>query len=524
MPPQNPRNPRNARTSRTKPSTAPTARERELHAAADLTRERAKLLRQMDRVTGRVFSASSFQAASAAGHRARRDRTGSAESHLAYGTRDTLVRASRDLYRNDPLYRAVIDARTDLTVGAGLWPQADSGDEAWDGQAERLFREWAEGPVDSAHRMNFGQLQRLVLREADVAGDCLTIGTNAGLQIAEAEQVVSPWMFSGQPDDKTFDGVEIDTETGEAVAYWVAAYEPGVGVAGVRPARVNAADAVFLTSADRVSQRRGQPALACALTDFMDLDEYTEAALVQAKLGAFLALVGTTADPGSTASALGTSGTEEDEDGNVVATNTLKMKPGRIFWMNHGDEIKAINHNVPGLQFDPFWRSILARIAAAARVPPEIVLLSFAQMNWSSMRGAVYQADRSFEPRREWFVQGWCARVWRWKIAEFVAEGRLRAVPGMWRSAWTRPAIGVIDAQKEALGQWTAFDKNLRTFKDIAAENGYDSRELLRTIAAEKEEMRRLGITPALDPGAKAVGAASIEEDEEKPAESRVAS
>lgn len=443
--------------------------------------------------------ARSFEAAEKSRARRLRARFGSGDYHLDAGSRATLRDRSRDILRNDGLYNAIIESRTDMTIGRGLAAQADSGDDAWNRQAEDLWRTWSKGMVDVGGKVSFNELQSMALAEVDVAGDLLVVFTNAGLQLIESERIVSPSQGAARTPD-LIDGVTIDPATGRHVKYHVADWDAQSG-SSLKPTtkEISAAHAHLLTTVKRVSQTRGAPSLASVLNDFDDGHEFRMASLEQARLAAFLALVGKVADPTATRNNLATgSRYEESEDdwGNATGrtVHEQEMKSGSFLWIGTNESIEAINTGQQQAQFDPFWRSIVSIACAAAGLPPEVVLKDFTRTNYSSARAALLQARTAFQRRREWFIACFLNRVWRWKVAGWVNAGLLPLHEGMYRVRWTMPSMGQIDPLKEVEGAREAFANSFTTYSEIAESMGYDGDELMEQVAREKNKMRALGL------------------------------
>lgn len=468
--------------------------------------------------------ARSFEAAEKSRARRLRARFGSGDYHLDAGSRATLRDRSRDILRNDGLYRAIIESRTDMTIGRGLSAQADSGDAAWNRQAEDLWRTWAKGMVDVAGKFSLNQIQSMVLGEVDTAGDLLAVFTNAGLQLIESERIVSPHMGATRTPELV-DGVTIDPATGRHLTYHVADWDAQSG-SSLKPEtkKISAANAVLLTTCERVSQTRGAPSLASVLNDFDDGHEFRMASLEQARIAAFLALVGKAQDPTATRNNLATGSRYEEADddfGNTTGrtVHEQEMKSGSLLWIGINESIEAISTGNQQAQFDPFWRSIVSIACAAAGLPPEVVLKDFTRTNYSSARAALLQARTAFQRRREWFIACFLNRVWRWKVAGWVQTGLLPLHEGMYRVRWTMPSMGQIDPQKEVEGAREAFANSFTTFGEIAESMGYDGDELMERVAAEKNKMRALGLeVPTTGGTAKATPGGAPEEKPAAPA------
>lgn len=472
-----------------------------------------KLLRTRERMFSRAMRAS-FDAAASDGKRLRPVIKGSGDYHLDPETRASIREICRDLLRNDPLFRALVSRRTHLTIGSGLRPQAATADKAWNDRAEALWRRDCAAPVDTRRRMTFEQAQAMALREVDVAGDFLTVFTTRGLQFAESEEIVAPGSggmggTTGQRSEspRIIDGVQLD-EWGAPVAFHLAEYTDAMAggpTLSYNTRSVPAQSAIFIGNHERVSQTRGVPAMAATVNRFLDLREYTGAALMQAKIAAFIALVWKSVDPAGTQSRLRSSGGAdddwEDEGGATRRRTRQDVEAGSVVHIAHDEAIDKVGGETPPAQFDPFWRSVIATICASLDVPPEVGLLDFTRTTYSSARAALLQSRTSFDGRRDWFARSWCARVWAWKVAGWVRTGELPWRDDLYLVNWSAPSMGQIDPEKEFAALVVGFQNNMIDFERVASLFGYDADELMELCAAQKAKMRELGILPEPAPG-----------------------
>ena len=74
--------------------------------------------------------------------------------------RTMLLKLARYLCSNVGLVRGAIADLARYSVGTGIRPQAQSGDEAWDAAAEAFFAQWSQ-QADVTGRHTFGEIQRL---------------------------------------------------------------------------------------------------------------------------------------------------------------------------------------------------------------------------------------------------------------------------------------------------------------------------------------------------------------------------
>ena len=78
--------------------------------------------------------------------------------------RERLMKLSRWLYNNAPFLRGLVNEKARYVTGAGIRPQARSGDEAWDTAAEAYFEQWSR-VADIQGRYTWREMQRIAFDE-----------------------------------------------------------------------------------------------------------------------------------------------------------------------------------------------------------------------------------------------------------------------------------------------------------------------------------------------------------------------
>ncbi len=241
------------------------------------------------------------------------------------------------------------------------------------------------------------------------------------LELVEAERIADEWSYPPPPSAGANMrlGVEVDT-FGRAAAYWVRERHPGEVRLAVEQAdrlvRVPAEQMVHLRLVDRWPQTRGEPWLHAVLRKLNDLEEYTGAELLAARMSAnyFATVESAEADP--------LPGAETQDDG----TRQINIEPGVIEQLSPGDELKFHTPNRPNTALDPFMRYMLREVAAGVGVSYESVSRDYSQSNYSSSRLAL------LDDRDLWRVlQGWWIRSFREPLhREWLQQAVLsRAIP-----------------------------------------------------------------------------------------------
>ena len=387
---------------------------------------------------------------------------------------------SRDQMRNAPIAVGALNTACSNVVGTGLTltPSIDAAylgmteddASAWQADTERRFAAWAGSKdCDLSRTLNFYEIQELSFRSTLESGDVFVntprpvrAGRPAqlALQLLEADLICNP--SGGRDTGIMVDGVEIASETGEAIAYYVASKHPGdlstigntwtrVAVRGGETGRLNI---LHLFKPVRPGQRRGVPWISPILEPLKQISRYTDAELAAAVTsGMFSVFV--KMDAGAFTDLF-----NEDAQSKVIESASSwsgEMENGKAVNLLPGESIETANPGRPNAQFDPFMQSIFQQIGVALELPKEVLLMHF-QSSYSAARAALLMAWKFFRSRRDWLSTNLCQPVYELWLADEIAEGRISApgffvndiVRAAWSAAiWTGDGPGSIDPAKE---------------------------------------------------------------------------
>lgn len=481
----------------------------------------------MERLKGRVMMAE--VGGYAGGKRDRRatrnwrPKQTSVNEELAYDLPDLRTR-SRDLARNVPIATGAINTVVTSVVGDGLVLQSQIDQEAlgltpdqaeaWQRQAEREFAIWARRP-DFTSRLNFDELQSLVLRAMLESGDILAVrrrrfdaGDTYGLklQLVEADRLSNPNFMQNTPT--MVDGVEMDTD-GVPIAYHIATRHPDDTGRGVQREwrRFEAGSSVtgqplilHLYAQMRPDQARGIPYLSPVVEAIKQLGDYAEAEVRAAVISAMFTVFVKPAsleDDGD-ASFIGENGTGS----NVDAASEIQLGNGAIVDLGPGEDVTFADPKRPNTAFDGFVTAMSRHIGVALELPYELLLKSFTA-SYSASRAALEMAWQMFRTRRSWLAWKFCQPVYEWVITEAVASGRLSA-PGFFDdpiireawlgSDWIGPSRIQLDPQKEAAADLLDLNMQVTTRQQIIMERkGGSFEQKYQQLVREKRMLDAAG-------------------------------
>lgn len=427
---------------------------------------------------------------------------------------------SRDLNRNNPIASGVTGTMVTNVVGSGIQPQSyvDSASlgltpeaaEEFQNKVERIWEKW-EPHADAGNRMHFWEIQQLVQRQVLENGEVIIIPEMVdepgrpyflALNTVESDRLDTP---SDKRADKNIRrGVEVGPR-GEPVAYWICKTHPGdITYRNRQPDsneyiryeaknKYGRPNIFHLYWVKRPGQTRGEPFFAPVINKFKDLDEYTDAELIAARVTACFTVFieQQNAFDGAVAAT-----TKTDTSGKRIEM----LEPGIIKRLNPGEKFSAFNPQRPNGSFDPFVEKALRFIGAGIGLPYELVLKDFSKTNYSSARAAILEARKFFIFQQNWMSDRLCQPTWNMLMdeaylrGEFDAKDYFNRREDYLRAKWIAPGWAYIDPDKEINAADQSIRSNVSTLADECAAHGKDWEENLRQRAREEALRKKLGL------------------------------
>lgn len=444
---------------------------------------------------------------------------------------------AEDLERNEPLVSGAVLSHKNSALGTGLDFQSTpdyavigidrATAQAKSREIEAIWREWAEDAdaCDFEGNADFGLLTRMSGTHDATEGESLGLvrweperQQRRGVRFATTFQVLEPERLSnpmGRWNDlRQRDGVEVDPDSGETLAYHIAAAHPGDPYALARrwqwarvPARFPDGARRVVHSFDRkwAGQHRGLSWLTPAMGEFKMANRYSRAELQAAVVNAVIAAVLETPLDGQGLIELFQSPDDYWTKRQGASDVALNLGPGglipRLF---PGEKLGSYASSRPNANFDPFMTAIGRRAAAALGMPYEVFMRDFSRTNYSSARASMLEGWRSILVYRLIKAVTWCKPVQASVIDEAVWRGYID-LPGYmqarrFRNAWLRglwlgPARGWVDPVKEIQAAAMRIKLGISSLRDEAQEQGRDWLELLDQLELEREELTRRGLS-----------------------------
>lgn len=411
---------------------------------------------------------------------------GPVNSEVAAGLSLVGSRAAYQAVNNPYIVNAVNNLDAAL-VGTGARPNARSDQRR---QLHFSFERFAEA-ADYSGRTNFGGLQSQIARDMIIRGEGLAVlhNTADSLQI----QVIPPDHLDAAKTEILGDGrqivqgVEFDA-AGRRVAYWIFPERPHSVFADHTPAvRVDAADVLHVFHPIAPGQVRGLSWLAPAILTSSEFEQYRDALLLAAKMGAMnAAFITDTSDTGG----------EEDLFSEPV------WEPGAITRLPLGTDVKF---SAPEQLKDApaLMRMNLQALAAALGVPEFLLSGDLTGANYSSLRaGLIPFRARIDQVQHNTLVPQFLRPVWRRWLALEILAGRIDA-PADTPCDWIMPRPQQVDPAKDLAATEKALALGLTSRTHAINELGWNADDIDEEIQADRARESELGLsfaTPTTQP------------------------
>ncbi len=382
-------------------------------------------------------------------------------------TRVQMTQKVRALQANLPLIQRIISKIGQHSVGKGIFVRPTTKDTAWNEEARRLFEEWASNPgvysIDASR--DHYQDQRLAAETMVGDGEYF-----AALVKTE----------NGAPMIQPFDVFEVESpdRNSKDAPLWVDGVRPnpfmrpvGYSVRELQtPGRYEAksfreipADSmIHVFDRMRAKQMRGLTWFHAGINQGIDALDLRSLVTGTAKLHEALAVTVKKSGKLNRKGALDkirssvTDGTPADDDFKALEK---VYGGGLISYMGTEGEVNLVASNRPSQNIREFILHLYADIAAATRLPYEVVM-SLASLGGATARGALEDAQWMFEMVQDRIIWAHSYPIYRWRIAKFMQEGRLPKCkdPSWWNCSWRGPAKLTVDMGRTA-------DANLKLLK-----------------------------------------------------------
>ncbi len=460
--------------------------------------------------------------------------------------RDRMVARNRDLVRNDGWASGSVMRILDNTVGAvlrlhsspdysALQRYSASFDAVWADEFRRVVEaRWRNYWYDVGHyndverEITGGEQFRLALRHKLIDGDSMMVSYwlpervgRGAAKYATAFQVVDPDRLSNpyQAIDSKYmrGGVEIDA-LGERIAYHIRKAEQNdwYNVSeSMTWERVEREDPdgwrriIHDFEHDRAGQHRGIGIFTPVLARMKMLARYygteLQAAVIAASLGTYIT---SPYDPALVQDAIDDSADELNAY-QSLRSDWADKRPAlfagaRVPTLAPGEKIEQVSGAHPHAEFTPFAQEMLRTFASSAGLSTEQVTQDWSKSNYSNLKGALRESEKTLNRRQSQFYAGTATPVFSIWLQEEFERGELPLPSGApdyiearteySRCNWLGPGRGFVDVTKEKQGAQMGMEIGISTLQRECAEQGLDWEDVLTQRRIELKKFEELGL------------------------------
>jgi lambda family phage portal protein len=422
------------------------------------------------------YTALGYRSARVATREGRSYSDGSGDMHLEYD-RKTLINQSRAFYRDNSIYRGVINRAVSYIVGTGFRLRVLGGEPEANQALEATWRSWYRRP-DVRGLLSGVKGARMVCREAMVAGDTGCLKTDQGLiQYVEAEQIT---------DGRSGSGIKLD-EYGRPISYSICPYNAQGRLATSKVKAVAAADFLFITDPSRPSQTRGEPILQSAFPMVHRINDICDAEALARQLLSRLVLTVTQemADEAAFAGSkvdTAKAGTDTTAD---VAARLQEFDYAIVFHAKPGEKAEAVKRDIPGADFTDTLRIFLRLLGLPIGLPLELILLDWSQANYSQSRAVLEQAYQTFCDWQQLLEDCYYQPLFEWRLPALCTVAGLTVSDELRQVEWIKPSFPWIDQLKEAEAHAVKLDRCLTLHAHVLKELNLDREDVVRARVLE---------------------------------------
>ena len=375
------------------------------------------------------------------------------------------------------------------------------------------WKEWCrKGNCEVTGQHSFRGVQALVLRAVLEDGEAIIRHrwnqSEFGYQLQLLDStLLDPQLWATlENGNKVKLGIEFNEDEAPVAYYFKAGaderargntYIQNIGRGYVR---VPADEIIHLFLPERVTQKRGVPAMASALWRMRMLGKYEDAAVVKAVVGAGSA--GILVSPAGE----GYEGDDENEDGNLLHD----LEYGEWLQVPHGTELKAWDPKYPDGQLPDFRKAMIQAMAAGLTTAYPTLSADLEGVSFSSIRQGVLAERLIHRAFQVWFAEHFLDLVYRQALQVALLKGSIQ-VPA--KGGGTSPLPALKERKFQAVewqgyrGEWvnplqdimahvTAMDKRVTTPQEVIRKMGRDPQDVQQEWEEWLAWEKKVGFAP----------------------------
>lgn len=409
------------------------------------------------------------------------------------------VRArARDLERNSDVMNSVLGAYKRNVIGNGFQLQAKTGKQKVNKELEMLWKRWCKARnCDVTGTQNLNQILRMAVVRKKVDGGILFVKryTSDGmipfsLQMIEVDELDASVTKAKNKNNRVVGGIEYNSYN-RPVGYWIAQYDVN-GISNIEPVYIEANDVIFYYTKKRPSQIREISDMSPTVTRIRDVNEFITAVSVKQRIEACLAVFIKKQLPVTGLGRVGNTSDKIEYDGKTLT-------PGMIKELNAGDEVQVVNPTGQSADATSFVKLQQRLVGAGQGISYEATSRDMSETNYASARQGAIEDELTFVEEQEQILSV-LDEIYETFVISCVIAGII-PISDFWEKKdmyldheWIVQPKKWIDPMKESGALKTSMNTGIKTFKQVAAENGKDWRSQIDDIAEVIEYGKKKGI------------------------------
>ena len=437
----------------------------------------------------------------------------------------TIVARTRHQFANNGFVRRIVAQAEQNIIGeAGVCLQSKHPVEAIRTALETAWDDWGEiETCEVTGQYSWIDLQLAVVRSVELNGEAFLIKVKNrslndygfSLQIIDPQRIPSALLLeANERGNKVINGVEVNAY-GKPVAYYLTqkddqfnAYNQHGGKQSYD--RIPAEDCIHIFEADYIGAKRGFPRLASVLPSLYQMEQFEDAAVVNARVGACTSLL---LQQSAEMEAPHTPADyEKDENGNIIYPDPKEptpptLTPGSSNFLDPGVTATTFDPTYPNNEFGPFRKALLQTVAVGVGCNYSNLASDGNATNFSTMRSFSLIDQDGHMMRQRFIINHLCKLVFKAWLKEALKNGAI-AVNGralgltqineLKNVAWQARRWPWIDPLKDTVAKTQALQNMTTSVSQVIREQGKDPDDVFREIAGDLKRFADYGIPPEL--------------------------
>lgn len=421
----------------------------------------------------------------------------------------TLRDRARHAVRNDGFADGAIDAIVRNLIGTGIKPLCQVQDTAFRADVHALWQRWTD-ESDADGLLDFYGQQALAARGWCEAGEMFIRlrprrpedVTTVPLQVQVLEPELCPHTYDRilPNGHRIRAGIEFDGIR-RRVAYWFHPSRPEdpMEFDASQLRRVPAHRVIHLYQPLRAGQLRAAPLLTHALVKLHEIDKFDDAALLRQQIANLF--VGFITRPTRDVSA-----PINPLTGEAITDATerplAELNPGIFQELDPGDDVRFSDPPDVGSTYPDFMRQQLMAVAAATKVPYEVLTGDMSKVNDRTVRVILHEFRRRIQAWQHQVIAfQLCRRVYReWLDQAFLAGALALPAsyvedPAPWVAVkWMPQAWPYLHPVQDVQATREAIRSGLTSRSAEVSERGEDAEAIDQEQAADNKRSDALGL------------------------------